>query len=172
LITLTPGHRNEFFDFQTAKVRIAVRPIMDVKRHWNSTLELQVPAYPLREFTRELLRNPTYTKYWTLFTIQGDWTIVKYVMEVLKALPYWTLWMLKRYTVTLHHVIAVYNDMFNHMDGMKRALAKKKTVWKEDLFFAVKLAQKEVSKYYIEVTPTTGMLLISAHILNHFRNLR
>jgi hypothetical protein len=80
--------------------------------------------------------------------------------------------MLKRHTVTLHHVITVYNDMFDHMDGVMRALAKKKTAWKEDMFFAVKLAGQNLSKYYAEVTPTTGMLLISAHILDPFRMLR
>jgi hypothetical protein len=32
----------------------------------------------------------------------------------------------------------------------------------------VKLAQQKLSKYYAEVTPTTGMLLISAHILLPF----
>jgi hypothetical protein len=62
--------------------------------------------------------------------------------------------------------------MFNHMDGVMRALAKKKTQWKEDLFFAVKLARQKLSKYYAKVTPTTGMLLISAHILDPFRKLR
>jgi len=66
-------------------------------------------------------------------------------------------------------VITVYNDMFDHMDSVMRALAKKKTQWKEDLFFAVKLAREKLSKYYVKVTPTTGMLLISAHILDHFR---
>ena len=40
LITLTPGHRNEFIDSQKAKVRIPELPIMDVKTRWNSTLEL------------------------------------------------------------------------------------------------------------------------------------
>jgi len=79
--------------------------------------------------------------------------------------------MSKRHTVTLHHVITVYNDMFNHMDGMMRALATKKTQWKEDLFFAVKLARQKLSKYYAEVTPTMGMLLISAQILDMFRKL-
>jgi hypothetical protein len=29
--------------------------------------------------------------------------------------------------------------MHDHMDGVMRALAKKKTQWNEDLFFAVKL---------------------------------
>jgi len=80
--------------------------------------------------------------------------------------------MSKQHTVTLHNVITVYNDMFDHMDGVMRALAKKKTQWKEDIFFAVKCARQKVSKYYTEVTPMTGMLLITAHILDPFRKLR
>jgi len=80
--------------------------------------------------------------------------------------------MSQRHTITLHHVITVYNDMFDHMDSVMRALGKKKTQWKEDLFFAVKCARKKLSKYYTEVTLTTGTLLISAHILDPFRKLR
>jgi hypothetical protein len=57
------------------------------------------------------------------------------------------------------------------MDGMMRALARKKTQSKEDLFFAVKFARQKLSKYYAEVNPKTGMLLISAHIVNPFRKL-
>jgi len=172
LITRTPGRRNEFIHCQKAKVRIAVLPIMDVKSRWNSTLELLERAYRLWEFTREWLQSPKYSEYQPLFTTQDEWTIVKYLMEVLKPFLYWTLWMSKRHTVTLHHVITVYDDMFDHMDGVMRALAKKKTQWKENLFFAVKLARQKLSKYYAEVTPTTGMLLISAHILDPFRKLR
>jgi len=62
--------------------------------------------------------------------------------------------------------------MFDHMDGVMRALAKNKTQWQEDLFFEEKLAPQKLSKYYAKVTPTTGMLLISAHILDPFRKLR
>jgi len=51
LITLTPGHRNEFIDSQKAKVRIAVLPSIDVKTLWNSTLKLLECAYLLWEFT-------------------------------------------------------------------------------------------------------------------------
>jgi len=60
--------------------------------------------------------------------------------------------------------------MFDHMDGVMQALGK--TQWKEDLFFAVKLARQKLSKYYAEVTPKTGMVPISAHILDPFRQLR
>jgi hypothetical protein len=61
--------------------------------------------------------------------------------------------------------------MFNHMDGVMRALAKKKTQWKEDLLFAEKLAQQKLSKNSAEVTPMAGMRLISAHILDPFQNM-
>ena len=126
LITLTPGRRNEFIDCQKAKVRIAVLPIMDVKRRWNSPLELLERAFRLREFTREWLQNPKYTQYLPLFTTQDEWTIVKYVMEVLRPWRYWTLRMSKRHTVTLHHVITVYNDMFNHMYGVLQAWPRRR----------------------------------------------
>jgi len=172
LITLTPGRQNEFFDCQKAKVRIAGLPILDVKKHWNSTLELLDCAYRLREFTRKWPQNPKYSDYRPLFTTQDEWTIVKYVIEVLQPFRYWTLWMSKRHTVTLHNVITVYNDMFDHMDGVMRALAKKKTQWKEELFFALKCARQKLSKYYTEVTPTTGMLPITAHIIDPFQKLR
>jgi len=62
--------------------------------------------------------------------------------------------------------------MFDHLDGVIRAFAKKTTASKEDLFSAVKLDWRKLSSYYAEVTPTTCMLLISAHILDPFRNLR
>jgi len=113
-----------------------------------------------------------YTEYWPLFTTEDDWTIVKYVSEVLRPFQYGTLWMSKRYAVTLCHVITVYNEMFNYINGIMQALAKKNTQLKKDLFFAVKLARRKLSKYYAEVTPTRVMLLISAHIQDPFRKLR
>jgi len=172
LITLTPGCRNEFIDREKAKVCIAVLPIMDVKTHSNSTLELLELAYRVSEFTRERLNNPTYSNYQPLFTTQDEWTVIKYAMEVLRPFWYWTVWMSKLHTVTLHLLFTVYNDMFDHMDGMMWALTKKMTQWKEDLFFAVKYVQQKLAKNYTEVTPTTRMLLISAYIIDPFRMLR
>jgi len=172
LITLTPGRRNEFIHCQKAKVCIARLPIMDVKTRWNSTLEWLEWAYRLREFTREWLKNLRYIEYQPLVTTQHEWTIVKYVMEVLRPLQYMTLWMSTRYTVTLHHVITLFNDMFNHMDGVMQTFTKKKIQWKEDLYFTVKCVQQKLFKYYSEVTATTSLLLISVHMLDPFWKLR
>jgi hypothetical protein len=73
---------------------------------------------------------------------------------------------------TLHLVLTVYNDMFDHIDGFMQALAKERTPWKDDLYFAVKCARQKLSKYYTEVTPTTGMLFISVHSVVAFQKLR
>jgi len=145
---------------------------MDVKTRCNSTLELLERAYQLQEFTIKWLQNPKYSEYRLLFATLDEWTMVKYVMDGLRPFPYWTLWMSRRHSVTFHYVITVYNDMFDSMDGIMWALAKKKTQWREDLFFTVKLARQKLSNYYAEVTPSTAMHLISAHILDPFRKLR
>jgi len=130
LIMLIPGRRNELIDIQKANVRSAVLPIMDVRTRWIFTLELLEHTNRLQEFTRKCLQNPKYSEYQPLFTTQDEWTIVKYVIDVLRPFRYWTLWMSTRHTVTLHHVITAYNDMFDPMDGVMQALAKKKTQWK------------------------------------------
>jgi hypothetical protein len=58
------------------------------------------------------------------------------------------------------------------MDGIMEALAKRKTQWKEDLYFAMQFACPKLSKYYADVYPMTGMLESSGHICNFFRKLR
>jgi len=143
---LTPGHRNEFINCQKANAGIAVLHIIDVKTRWNSTLALLECDYRLSQFTYEWPKNPKYSDYWPLFTTQDEWTIIKYVMEVSLPFWYWTLWMSKRHTFTLHHVITVYNDMFDHLDGVMGALAQKKTPWKEDLSFAVTFVRQKLAK--------------------------
>jgi len=57
------------------------------------------------------------------------------------------------------------------MDGVIQALPRNNTQSKEDLFFTVKLAWQKLTKYYAEVTPSTGMLLILSCILDCFWKL-
>jgi len=165
---MTPGRRNELNHCQNAKVCIAILSMMDVKVRWNFPLQMLERASRLQEFTREWLQYPIYSDYCPLFTTQDAWIIVKYVIELLRPFRYWTRWMSNWHTIAFHHVITVYNHKFDHMDGVMRALAKKKTKWKENLLFAMKLARQKLSKYYAEVTPTTSMLLYSAYILDPF----
>jgi len=130
------------------------------------TLKLLVQAYPLGQFTCEWLKNTNYSDYQPLITTQNEWTIVKYIMEVSRTIWYWTLWMSKMHTVTQHHVVTVYNNMFDHMDGVRQSAAKKMTQWKEYFYFATKFACQKLSKCYTQVSCTSGMHHISAQILD------
>jgi len=58
------------------------------------------------------------------------------------------------------------------MDGNMRAVAGKKAQWKEDFYCAVKFSHQKLFRCYTEVTPMTGMPLISAHILDPFQMLQ
>ena len=93
-------------------------------------------------------------------------------MEDSRQFRYSTMWISKWNTVTLHHVITVHNDMFDHMNDVMQAPMMKKTQWKGDVYFAVKFGRQKLSQYYAEVTPTTRMSLILARILDPFRKLR
>jgi len=171
LYTLTPGCRHFSIDCHKAKVQTTVLPIIDVKTWWNLTLQMLAPTYRLWEFTHQWVMNSNTSDYWPLFWNQHEWTMLKYVMKDFRPFRYWTLWMSKKHMVTLHYVITVYNDMLNHMDGIMRGLYKKKTQWKEHLYFSVKLACQKRSKYHAEVPPITGVCLIPAHMLDSFRKL-
>jgi hypothetical protein len=113
LITLTPTRQNKFIDSQNAKVRVLVQPSKDAMTFWNMTLEWLERDFQFQEFTCQWLRIPIYSDYHPLFTIQAEWSDVKYVVEVLGPIQYCTELMSEKYTVTLHHGVTVYNDMFD-----------------------------------------------------------
>jgi hypothetical protein len=73
-----------------------------------------------------------------------------------------------RRTVTLHHVITIYNNTFNYFDGIAWVLLKKKTQWKDDLNFILNFAHQQWSNDHFEVIPKSGILLIVVHILDPF----
>jgi len=53
-----------------------------------------------------------------------------------------------------------------------QAFGRKKPDRNEDSFFAVKSTRQKLLRSYAEVTPLMGILLISAHILDHFPKLK
>jgi len=62
--------------------------------------------------------------------------------------------------------------MLDHMDGVMWAMAKKNAQFKEDLYFTIKIASQKRPKKYSEVTPTTSLLLMLAHIVDSFRKMQ
>jgi len=67
---------------------IAVLPVMDLKTRSNSKMEWLERPYWLQEFTRKRLNNQTYSNYRSLFTTQDEWTMVVYVMDMVRPFRY------------------------------------------------------------------------------------
>ena len=166
----SPKRRDDFLEMQKGNEPIAVTLILDVKTRWNSTLAMLERAYRLKSYTCWWLIE--YPQYQGLFTTDDEWKAVEYVLQVLLPFRYWTLWMSKRKTITLHRVISIYNAMFDHMDSVLKALSKKKVQWKKDIHRAVRCARAKLRKYYSKVSPESGLILILASILDPFRKLR
>lgn len=170
VINGSPKRRDDFLETQRGKEAIAVTLILDVKTRWNSTLAMLERAYRLKAYTFCWLSQ--YPQYQPLFTTDDEWKAVEYVLQVLLPFRYWTLWMSKRRTITLHRVISIYNGIFDHLDSVLKALAKKRVQWKRDIHRAVRCARAKLRKYYSKVTPDTGLILILATILDPFRKLQ
>jgi len=62
--------------------------------------------------------------------------------------------------------------MFDHMEGIIKALAKKQIQWKVDIRRAMRSARSKLSAYYAEVTPESGLLLILVQMLDPYRKTR
>jgi len=166
----SPKRRDDYLEIQRGKENIAVTLILDVKTRWNSTLAMLERAYRLKSYTYSWLVQ--YPQYHSLCTTEDEWKAVEYVLQVLLPFRYWTLWMSKRKTITLHRVIGIYNAIFDHLDGVLKALAKKRLQWKRDIHRAVRSARAKLRKYYTKVTPETGLILILATMLDPFRKLQ
>jgi len=48
-------------------------------------------------------------------------------MQVLRPVRYWTQWMWKSTIVTPYHLIPLYNEMLDWMDGIVQGVATKKS---------------------------------------------
>src|SRR5688572_9807121 len=137
---------------------------MDVKMRWNSTLMTLERAYRLHTYTAEWLGK--YPEYAMLQTTNNEWRAIEYLMEILEPFRYYTLWMSKQRNVTIHLVIRIYNDLFDHFDKILKVLKNKRTSWKIECYKAVEAARNKLREYYSKLTPKTGLLMILAVCLD------
>jgi len=170
MIMRTPGRRNNFVDWQKAEVRIAVQPIMDMNTPWNSTLELLVHAYQMWDYTCEWLKNPKYSECLPLCPTQHEWTIIKYVMEVLKPFQYWTLWMSKTYSYSAlcHHCLQWH--VFSH-EWCYANFGQEEDTMEGRLILCREGCPPDAVQIVCRSHSTTGLLPISVYILDLFRKL-
>jgi hypothetical protein len=168
----SPQRAESYLDTQEGE-DIAVTLILDVLTRWNSLLFLLERAYRCRSFTEKWLSSsPSNTKYASCLATDDEWRAIEYLIKILRPIRYWTMIFQTRRRVTLNHIITVYNDVFDHFDSVLDALKSKKAQWQIDLREATQAARTVMMKYYDEIRPGAGTLIILGHILDPFRKIK
>src|SRR5437588_6818709 len=126
-------------------------------------------ALRMKDFTREWIRE--YERYMPLWSTSGEWKQVEYILEVLKPIRFYTLWMSKTRVQTIHKVFVVYNCIFDHLEYQISILENKRKRWKVDIQEALGKAKEKASKYYTKTENPRGLLLALGACLNLYSKL-
>jgi hypothetical protein len=103
-------------ELQDGKEKIAVSLIQNISTCWNSSFAMLQHAYRLRPVIWPCIK--CYPEFAALYITSDEWAAVDYLLQVLSPFNHWTLWMSKRYAITLHKLIKLYNDIFNHIEDI------------------------------------------------------
>jgi len=127
----SPQRRQHFIRIQNKGVKISTTLLYDVKTRWNSTLNLLERSVGLEECTKDCLE--TYAEFTPLGSTPEEWRQIEYSLVVLQPIRFWTLWMSKTCSVTIHRVFQVYQDIFDHLKMQISKLEQKRMKWKVDI---------------------------------------
>jgi hypothetical protein len=116
---------------QDGNEKYAVTLILDVRTRWNSMQLMLSRALRLRAYSVQWLADRP--EYAMLRTSKCEWRVIEYIIHVTQPFHYWTLWMSMRHNVTIHRVIRIYNQLFDHLDGCVQKLTNKRSEWKKDV---------------------------------------
>ena len=89
----SPQRRQHFIEIQNNRVKVPTTLLYDVKTRWNSTLNMLERSVSLREFTKDWLQ--TYAVFTPLWSTLEEWRQIKYILEVLQPIRFWTLFDVK-----------------------------------------------------------------------------
>jgi hypothetical protein len=114
------------------------------------------------------------THSYTQFKLdQEEWRQVEYLLLLTKPFFDFTNVLSKTRDVTVHHVISIYNRLFNHLDDAESKLKRKAVPWKKRMLHALGAAKEKLSKYYTTIdTESYGTTYAIATILYPSKKLR
>lgn len=114
------------------------------------------------------------THSYTQFKLdQEEWRQVEYLLLLTKPFFDFTNVLSKTRDVTVHHVISIYNRLFNHLDDAESKLKRKAVPWKKRMLQALGAAKEKLSKYYTTIdTESYGTTYAIATILYPSKKLR
>jgi len=165
----SPQRGQHFMEIQNNGVKIFTRLLYDVRRRWNSTLNMLERSVRLREFTKDWLQ--TWVEFPPLWSTPEVWRQIEYILEVLQPIQFWTLWMSKTRGVTIDLVFQVYQDIFDHLEMQISTLEWKRMQWKPDICEGLLKVKLKPTSCYGKTQSPRGLLFGIGTCLNTYCQL-
>jgi hypothetical protein len=102
----------------------------------------------------------------------AEWRQVDYLTELLQPFAKYTAAIGATNGPTVHQVLDVYNDLFDHFDEQEAKLVRKRVPWKVSMCTGLSEAKKKLSEYYSQTQGQIGHQYAIASILSPIQLLR
>jgi hypothetical protein len=144
--------------------------IQDVLTRWNSTYRMLKRARKLKPFIDQLFDSGAAS---TLEYLEPtEWRQVDYLIELLQPFAKYTAAISATNGPTVHQVLDVYNDLFDHLDEQEAKLARKRLPWKVKMYTGLGEAKVKLTEYYSQTQGQIGHQYAIASILSPIQLLQ
>jgi len=166
VVGASPQRCQHFIKIPNNRVKIPTTLIYDIKTRWNSTLNMLERSVRLRELTNDWLQ--TYAEFTPVWSTPEEWRQTEYGFEVLQQIRFGTLLMLKTRGATIHRVLQVYQDIFDHLQMQISKLEWMRRQWKVDISEGLVKAKLKAASYYGKTESRRGLLFGIGTCLNPY----
>jgi hypothetical protein len=146
--------------------------IQDVATRWNSTYRMLRRARKLTLYINQTFQDPDTTNNKLECLTEAEWRQVDYLIELLQPFAKYTAAIGATNGPTVHQVLDVYNDLFDHLDEQEAKLVRKRVPWKVKMRIGLSEAKKKLSEYYSQTQGQIGHQYAIASILSPIQMLR
>jgi hypothetical protein len=123
-------------------------------------------ARKLKNYVDQTFQDPEATKSRLESLTTAEWRQVDYLVELLHPFAKYTAAIGATNGPTVHQVLDVYNDLFDHLDEQEAKLARKRIQWKVQMWAGIREAHKKLSEYYSQTQGQIGHQYAIASILS------
>jgi hypothetical protein len=140
--------------------------IQDVSTRWNSTFRMLRRARKLKLELNSSLQWGEATGTGLEWLTPAEWRQVDYLIELLQPFAKYTAAIGATNGPTVHQVLDVYNNLFDHLDEQEVKLARKRISWKVQMHTGLGEAKKKLAEYYSQTQGEIGHQYAIASILS------
>lgn len=162
-IGASPQRLERFRALQTDKSLLLIQ---DVKTRWNSTYDMLLRAWTLRQTIAEWIRGENDQRFETLHIKKQEWQQVLLLIRLLGPFKRWTEAVSKTRGATIHKAWFVYNLITAHIMRLQNSIVRKQFAWKNELRQALDKGLAKLLAYRGKSTSPEALIYSVASVID------